>query len=37
MAGITHIPELRDKFAQQIIGTKRQGFSTADVYGASEW
>ncbi|HEX3552962.1 MAG TPA: hypothetical protein VIA62_07005 [Thermoanaerobaculia bacterium] len=25
---ITHIPELRDEFAQQIIVTKRQGFST---------
>jgi DNA repair protein SbcC/Rad50 len=34
---ITHIPELRDEFAQQIIVTKRQGFSTVEVRGASEW
>jgi exonuclease SbcC len=33
---ITHIPELRDEFAQQIIVTKRQGFSTVEVRGASE-
>lgn len=33
---ITHIPELRDEFAQQIIVTKRQGFSTVEVHGASE-
>ena len=34
---ITHIPELRDEFAQQVIVTKRQGFSTVEVRGASEW
>ena len=28
---ITHIPELRDEFAQQVIVTKRQGFSTVEV------
>jgi exonuclease SbcC len=33
---ITHIPELRDEFAQQIIVTKRQGFSTVEVRGAEE-
>jgi exonuclease SbcC len=33
---ITHIPELRDEFAQQVIVTKRQGFSTVEVRGASE-
>ena len=33
---ITHIPELRDEFAQQIIVTKRQGFSTVEVRGAAE-
>jgi exonuclease SbcC len=27
---ITHIPELRDEFAQQIIVTKREGFSTVE-------
>jgi exonuclease SbcC len=32
---ITHIPELRDEFAQQVIVTKRQGFSTVEVRGAS--
>jgi exonuclease SbcC len=30
---ITHIPELRDEFAQQIIVTKHQGFSTVEVRG----
>jgi DNA repair protein SbcC/Rad50 len=30
---ITHIPELRDEFAQQVIVTKRQGFSTVAVRG----
>ncbi|HEX7184067.1 MAG TPA: SMC family ATPase [Thermoanaerobaculia bacterium] len=34
---ITHIPELRDEFAQQVIVTKHQGFSTVEVRGASEW
>jgi exonuclease SbcC len=33
---ITHIPELRDEFAQQVIVTKRQGFSTVEVRGAAE-
>jgi exonuclease SbcC len=33
---ITHIPELRDEFAQQVIVTKRQGFSTVEVRGVSE-
>ncbi|MFL6234111.1 MAG: AAA family ATPase [Thermoanaerobaculia bacterium] len=33
---ITHIPELRDEFAQQIIVTKRQGYSTVEVRGAAE-
>ena len=33
---ITHIPELRDEFAQQILVTKRQGFSTVEVRGAEE-
>ncbi|MES1244236.1 MAG: SMC family ATPase [Acidobacteriota bacterium] len=28
---ITHIPELRDEFEQQVIVTKRQGFSTVEV------
>ncbi|HSK78378.1 MAG TPA: SMC family ATPase [Thermoanaerobaculia bacterium] len=32
---ITHIPELRDEFAQQVIVTKHQGFSTVEVRGAS--
>lgn len=32
---ITHIPELRDEFAQQVIVTKRQGFSTVEVRGSS--
>jgi exonuclease SbcC len=31
---ITHIPELRDEFAQQVIVTKRQGFSTVEVRSA---
>ncbi len=30
---ITHIPELRDEFAQQVIVTKRQGYSTVEVRG----
>jgi exonuclease SbcC len=30
---ITHIPELRDEFAQQVIVTKHQGFSTVEVHG----
>jgi exonuclease SbcC len=30
---ITHIPELRDEFAQQVIVTKRQGYSTVQVCG----
>jgi exonuclease SbcC len=33
---ITHIPELRDEFAQQMIVTKHQGFSTVEVRGAVE-
>jgi exonuclease SbcC len=33
---ITHIPELRDEFAQQVIVTKHQGFSTVEVRGAEE-
>jgi exonuclease SbcC len=33
---ITHIPELRDEFAQQVIVTKRQGFSTVEVHGLAE-
>jgi exonuclease SbcC len=33
---ITHIPELRDEFAQQVIVTKRQGFSTVEVRGAAD-
>ncbi len=33
---ITHIPELRDEFAQQILVTKRQGFSTVEVRGVEE-
>jgi exonuclease SbcC len=33
---ITHIPELRDEFAQQMIVTKHQGFSTVEVRGAAE-
>jgi exonuclease SbcC len=33
---ITHIPELRDEFAQQVIVTKHQGFSTVEVREASE-
>ncbi|HEX4499097.1 MAG TPA: SbcC/MukB-like Walker B domain-containing protein, partial [Thermoanaerobaculia bacterium] len=32
---ITHIPELRDEFAQQLIVTKRQGFSTVEVRDAA--
>jgi exonuclease SbcC len=30
---ITHIPELRDEFAQQIIVLKHQGYSTVEVRG----
>ena len=30
---ITHIPDLRDEFSQQIIVTKHQGFSTVAVNG----
>jgi exonuclease SbcC len=30
---ITHIPELRDEFAQQIIVVKHQGYSTVEVHG----
>jgi exonuclease SbcC len=30
---ITHIPELRDEFAQQVLVTKHQGFSTVEVRG----
>lgn len=26
-----------DEFAQQVIVTKRQGYSTVEVRGASEW
>jgi len=33
---ITHIPELRDEFAQQVIVTKRQGYSTVRVRGMEE-
>jgi len=33
---ITHIPELRDEFAQQIIVVKQQGFSTVELRGLSE-
>jgi DNA repair protein SbcC/Rad50 len=33
---ITHIPELRDEFTQQLIVTKRLGFSTVEVRGAAE-
>jgi DNA repair exonuclease SbcCD ATPase subunit len=33
---ITHIPELRDEFAQQVIVSKRQGFSTVEVRGLEE-
>lgn len=33
---ITHIPELRDEFAQQIIVTKHQGYSTVEVRGVTE-
>jgi exonuclease SbcC len=33
---ITHIPELRDEFAQQVIVTKRQGYSTVEVRGVEE-
>lgn len=33
---ITHIPELRDEFAQQVIVTKHQGFSTVEVRGLAE-
>jgi len=33
---ITHIPELRDEFAQQILVTKHQGYSTVEIHGAVE-
>ena len=33
---ITHIPELRDEFAQQIIVTKHHGYSTVEVRGVTE-
>lgn len=33
---ITHIPELRDEFAQQVIVNKRQGFSTVEIRGWAE-
>ena len=33
---ITHIPELRDEFAQQVIVTKHQGFSTVEIRGLDE-
>jgi len=33
---ITHIPELRDEFAQQVILTKHQGYSTVEVRGLAE-
>ena len=33
---ITHIPELRDEFSQQILVTKHQGFSTVEVRGLAE-
>jgi exonuclease SbcC len=33
---ITHIPELRDEFAQQILVTKHQGYSTVEVRGLVE-
>ncbi len=33
---ITHIPELRDEFDQQVIVTKHQGFSTVEVHGVGE-
>ena len=33
---ITHIPELRDEFEQQVIVTKHQGFSTVEVRGLAE-
>ena len=33
---ITHIPELRDEFAQQVIVIKHQGFSTVEVRELAE-
>jgi DNA repair exonuclease SbcCD ATPase subunit len=33
---ITHIPGLRDGFAQQVIVIKRQGYSTVAVRGLAE-
>jgi exonuclease SbcC len=33
---ITHIPELRDEFAQQLIVIKHQGFSTVELRGLTE-
>jgi DNA repair protein SbcC/Rad50 len=32
---ITHIPELREEFAQQVVITKHPGFSTVKVHGLS--
>ena len=32
---ITHIPELREEFAQQVVVTKHPGFSTVKVHGLS--
>lgn len=33
---ITHIPELRDEFEQQILVVKHQGYSTVEVHGTME-
>jgi DNA repair protein SbcC/Rad50 len=33
---ITHIPELRDEFAQQVIVIKHQGFSTVELRGLAD-
>ncbi len=33
---ITHIPELRDEFSEQIVVSKHQGFSTVEVRGAQQ-
>ncbi|HEY6324236.1 MAG TPA: SbcC/MukB-like Walker B domain-containing protein, partial [Thermoanaerobaculia bacterium] len=33
---ITHIPELRDEFAQQVIVIKHQGFSTVELHGLAD-
>jgi hypothetical protein len=32
---ITHIPELREEFAQQVVVIKHPGFSTVKVHGLS--